>query len=163
MMAQPQVARNSLGLARLCATVQPNCCNPCANASIRAGDSGSSAANPTSTDAPHSLVLLCPRGHRPCRCATQQSNEFTASSGYAARDKLTSGGAQTAPDFDSVLGCPAEFGYCQRVNGKIGGTTVTKKIAVVAVLCAVVALVACRREEYRPLKLGGPVAEQPAR
>ena len=45
----------------------------------------------------------------------------------------------------------------------LGGKTVTKKIAVVAVLCAVVALVACRREEYRPLKLGGPVAEQPAR
>jgi len=44
-----------------------------------------------------------------------------------------------------------------------GGISVTKKIAVVAVLCAVVALVACRREEYRPLKLGGPVAEQPAR
>jgi hypothetical protein len=40
---------------------------------------------------------------------------------------------------------------------------VTKKIAVVAVLCTVVALVACRREEVRPLKLGGPVAEQPAR
>jgi hypothetical protein len=39
-----------------------------------------------------------------------------------------------------------------------------KKIAVVAVLCAVVALVACRREErYEPLKLGGPTAEQPAR
>jgi hypothetical protein len=44
-----------------------------------------------------------------------------------------------------------------------GVKAVTKKIAVVAVLCAVVALVACRREEYRPLKLGGPVAEQPAR
>jgi hypothetical protein len=38
-----------------------------------------------------------------------------------------------------------------------------KKIAVVALLCAVVALAACRREEYRPLKLGGPTAEQPAR
>ena len=50
-----------------------------------------------------------------------------------------------------------------QVNGRNGSTTVTKKIAVVAVLCAVVALVACRREEYRPLKLGGPVAEQPAR
>ena len=62
-----------------------------------------------------------------------------------------------------ILGCPAEFGYCQSVTEKIGGSTVTKKIAVVAVLCAVVALVACRREEYRPLKLGGPVAEQPAR
>jgi hypothetical protein len=39
----------------------------------------------------------------------------------------------------------------------------SKKIAVVAVLCAVLALVACRREEVVPLKLGGPVAEQPAR
>jgi hypothetical protein len=39
----------------------------------------------------------------------------------------------------------------------------SKKIAVVAVLCAVVALVACRREETVPLKLGGPTTEQPAR
>ena len=39
----------------------------------------------------------------------------------------------------------------------------SRKIAVVAVLCAVTALVACRREEVVPLKLGGPVAEQPAR
>jgi len=39
----------------------------------------------------------------------------------------------------------------------------SKKIAVVAILCAVVALAACRREEYVPLKLNGPVAEQPAR
>jgi hypothetical protein len=38
----------------------------------------------------------------------------------------------------------------------------SKKIAVVAVLCAIVALVACRREEYVPMKLGAP-AEQPAR
>jgi hypothetical protein len=45
-----------------------------------------------------------------------------------------------------------------------GGMIVdSKKIAVVAVLCAVVALVACRREEYVPMKLGAPVAEQPAR
>jgi hypothetical protein len=58
---------------------------------------------------------------------------------------------------------PSGMSIVNCVNGKIGGTTVTKKIAVVAVLCAVVALVACRREEYRPLKLGGPVAEQPAR
>jgi hypothetical protein len=37
----------------------------------------------------------------------------------------------------------------------------SKKIAVVAVLCAVVAVVACRREvRHEPLKLGGPVAEQ---
>jgi hypothetical protein len=39
-----------------------------------------------------------------------------------------------------------------------------KKIAVVALLCAVVALAACRRETaYEPLKLGGPAVEQPAR
>ncbi|HSR79841.1 MAG TPA: hypothetical protein VLL28_03600 [Hyphomicrobiaceae bacterium] len=39
----------------------------------------------------------------------------------------------------------------------------SKKIAVVALLCALVALAACRREEYVPLKLGGPAVEQPAR
>jgi hypothetical protein len=40
----------------------------------------------------------------------------------------------------------------------------SKKIAVVAVLCAVVALVACRREEtYTPMKLGNPAAQQPSR
>jgi hypothetical protein len=39
----------------------------------------------------------------------------------------------------------------------------SKKIAVVALLCAVVALAACRREEYVPLKLGGPAPEQPQR
>ena len=39
----------------------------------------------------------------------------------------------------------------------------SKKIAVVALLCALVALVACRREEYTPLKLGGPATEEPAR
>ena len=35
----------------------------------------------------------------------------------------------------------------------------SKKIAVVTLLCAVVALVACRREEryYEPMKLGGDV------
>jgi len=45
-----------------------------------------------------------------------------------------------------------------------GGFAVdSRKIAVVAVLCAVVALVACRREEYVPMKLGGPAAEQPVR
>ena len=38
-----------------------------------------------------------------------------------------------------------------------------KKIAVVALICAIVALAACRREEYVPLKLGGPAVEQPAR
>jgi hypothetical protein len=31
-----------------------------------------------------------------------------------------------------------------------------KKLAVVGLLVAVVALAACRREEARPLKLGGP-------
>jgi hypothetical protein len=45
-----------------------------------------------------------------------------------------------------------------------GGLVVnSRKIAVVAVLCAVVTLVACRREEYVPMKLGGATAEQPAR
>ena len=43
----------------------------------------------------------------------------------------------------------------------------SRKIAVVALLCTVVALVACRREEryYEPLKLGGdvPAAEGQAR
>ncbi len=41
-----------------------------------------------------------------------------------------------------------------------------KKIAVVTLLCAVTALVACRREEvYQPLKLGAAdvAATQPAR
>jgi hypothetical protein len=39
------------------------------------------------------------------------------------------------------------------------------KVAVVALICAVVALAACRREEryYEPLKLGGHIPiEQPA-
>ena len=47
-----------------------------------------------------------------------------------------------------------------------GGRTVySTKIAVVALVCAVVALAACRREEAccQPLKLGGPVAELPAK
>jgi hypothetical protein len=35
-----------------------------------------------------------------------------------------------------------------------------KKIAVVGLLVAVVALAACRREEARPLKLGGPEVSQ---
>jgi hypothetical protein len=39
----------------------------------------------------------------------------------------------------------------------------SKKVAVVTLLCAVVALTACRREEFVPLKLGGPAAEQPTR
>jgi len=80
------------------------------------------------------------------------------------RDKFTSGAAQTALDSSSDLGMPGGIWLLSERNWqKNRGTTVTKKIAVVAVLCAVVALVACRREEYRPLKLGGPVAEQPAR
>jgi hypothetical protein len=47
----------------------------------------------------------------------------------------------------------------------VGGKVMhSKKIAVVAVLCAVVALVACRREEtYTPMKLGNPAAQQPSR
>jgi hypothetical protein len=57
----------------------------------------------------------------------------------------------------------AQSDYGEALASNIGGKSVSKKIAVVALLCAVVALVACRREEYRPLKLGGPVAEQPAR
>jgi len=63
----------------------------------------------------------------------------------------------------STLGAPPRYDYDGDSCSKTGGSIVSKKIAVVAVLCAVVALVACRREEYRPLKLGGPVAEQPAR
>jgi hypothetical protein len=40
----------------------------------------------------------------------------------------------------------------------------TKTIALVAVLCAVVFLLGCRREEsYEPLKLGGPATDRPAR
>jgi hypothetical protein len=39
------------------------------------------------------------------------------------------------------------------------------KITILAVLCALIALSACRREEavYQPLKLGGPATQQPAR
>jgi hypothetical protein len=40
---------------------------------------------------------------------------------------------------------------------------VKSKIAVVTILCALVALTACRKEEYYPMKLGGPTTEQPAR
>ena len=40
----------------------------------------------------------------------------------------------------------------------------TNKIVLVVVLCTVVFLLGCRREEsYEPLKLGGPAAERPAR
>ena len=43
------------------------------------------------------------------------------------------------------------------------GTVNTKKIAVVTVLCAVVALAACRREEsYEPLKKYYPFLPKPA-
>jgi hypothetical protein len=40
----------------------------------------------------------------------------------------------------------------------------SKKVAVVALVCAVVALAACRREApcCEPLKLGGPTTELPA-
>jgi hypothetical protein len=43
-----------------------------------------------------------------------------------------------------------------------GETVNSKKIAVVTLLCAVIALAACRREEayYPPLKLGGDVDQQ---
>src|SRR5262245_6792996 len=63
---------------------------------------------------------------------------------------------------DPILGSGARAGKIADSKAMMG-VTVTKKVAAVALLCAVVALVACRREEYRPLKLGGPVAEQPAR
>jgi hypothetical protein len=38
----------------------------------------------------------------------------------------------------------------------------SRKIAVVALLCTIVALAACRREDryYDPLKLGGPAPQQ---
>jgi hypothetical protein len=41
--------------------------------------------------------------------------------------------------------------------------TMTKKIAALAVVCAIIALGASRREEAccQPMKLGGPIAEQP--
>jgi len=35
-----------------------------------------------------------------------------------------------------------------------------KKIVLVALLCAVTALVACRREEQVPMKIGGPTMSQ---
>ena len=38
------------------------------------------------------------------------------------------------------------------------------KIVVMVLVCAAIAVVACRREEpviYRPLKLGGPIVDQP--
>jgi hypothetical protein len=66
--------------------------------------------------------------------------------------------------YHSRLGSGRGIGTMENVEPLGGGSTVhRKKIAVVALLCAVVALTACRREEYQPLKLGGPAAEQPAR
>ena len=51
-------------------------------------------------------------------------------------------------------------GACQIVVG--GETVSSRKIAVVALLCTIVALAACRREEryYEPMKLGGDVPQQ---
>jgi hypothetical protein len=39
------------------------------------------------------------------------------------------------------------------------------KVTILTMLCAMIALSGCRREEvrYEPLKLGGPAAGQPAR
>ena len=71
-------------------------------------------------------------------------------------------GDKIALGMDQVLGAEQRGGKTISFMAMMG-VTVTKKVAAVALLCAVVALVACRREEYRPLKLGGPVAEQPAR
>jgi hypothetical protein len=63
-----------------------------------------------------------------------------------------------------ILGCLVGHDYFETSSTKIGGKAVnSKKIVLVALLCAAVAVVACRREEYRPLKLGGPFAEQPGR
>jgi len=71
------------------------------------------------------------------------------------RGEFASGDAQTPRNIVSYIEIAGVFRLSSSVSWKIGGTFMTKKIAVVAVLCAVVALVACRREEYRPLKLGG--------
>ena len=79
----------------------------------------------------------------------------TVASAHRLLDKIALGS-------DPVLG-PTGWGANTNSSMAMMGVTVTKKVAVVALLCALVALVACRREEYRPLKLGGPVAEQPAR
>jgi hypothetical protein len=45
------------------------------------------------------------------------------------------------------------------------GTAMPAKMLLLGVMCALIALSACRREEavYEPLKLGGPAAERPAR
>jgi hypothetical protein len=62
------------------------------------------------------------------------------------------------------LGCLRLGGMIALVKLQIGGNPVNaSKIAVVALLCTVVALVACRREER--LKLGGPepMMEQPTK
>ena len=62
-------------------------------------------------------------------------------------------------------GSAADAHYTTLYEMKFGGGVVSsKKIAVISLLCAVVVLTACRREErYEPLKLGGPVAEEPAK
>jgi hypothetical protein len=40
----------------------------------------------------------------------------------------------------------------------------TSKVAAVTLLCAIIALCACRREAaYEPLKLGGPTIDKPSR
>jgi hypothetical protein len=59
----------------------------------------------------------------------------------------------------------AAFSGSVRQRGKLGVEVMDKnKIALVAVLCAVVFLLGCRREEsYEPLKLGGPGMQRPAR
>jgi hypothetical protein len=46
-----------------------------------------------------------------------------------------------------------------------GGTAMPAKMLLLGVMCALIALSACRREEavYQPMKLGAPAAERPAR
>ena len=90
-----------------------------------------------------------------CRNPLCAGRQRTVASVHRRTDKIALG-------IDRVLGASARGGNTKRSMAMMG-ITVTKKVAAVALLCAVVALVACRREEYRPLKLGGPVAEQPAR
>ena len=87
--------------------------------------------------------------------AIGRSGERTVASAHRHGDKIALG-------IDHVLGALRRGGKTSSFMAMMG-VTVTKKVAAVALLCAVVALVACRREEYRPLKPGGPVAEQPAR
>jgi hypothetical protein len=58
--------------------------------------------------------------------------------------------------------CATSPPYGRGVAIKDGGEQVSSKIVVVALLCAVVALAACRREErfYEPMKLGADMAPQ---